>query len=201
MYVCMYVLLGFYIFCDISASNKFVQIHFFLSGLRWTVFFYLNGNRVAVRTGIYNNFDFPVLIREPSCADAEMYPNKSFPSMSRYQQRYILGWLFIRVGYSNLGKKKFSNCSLLKKWYLQPTMEPLFRGHPRNQGKCPLNRGVSWIEVGLGFVHKKKHSNKIFFFYSASIGICYSHYFKQLDNAPRCCVLNSHKLSTSILVR
>ena len=101
----MFVLLGFYIFCDISARSKFVQIHFFLSSLRWTVFFYLNGNRVAVWTGIYNNLDFPVFIREPSCVDAEMYPNKSFPSMSRYQHRYILGWLFIRVGYSNLEKK------------------------------------------------------------------------------------------------
>ena len=37
------------------------------------------------------------------------------------------------------------------------TVEPLFRGHPRDQGKCPLNGG--WAEVC---------SNKIFFFYSAS---------------------------------
>ena len=164
MYVSMYVLLGFYIFCDISARSKFVQIHFFLSSLRWTVFFYLNGNRVAVWTGIYDNFDFPVFIREPSCVDAEMYPNKSFPSMSRYQHRYIFGRLFIRVGYGNLEKKKLQNCSFLKKRYLESIVEPLFRGHTRDQGKCSLNRGVPWIEVGLGFVNKKNIQIKYFSF-------------------------------------
>ena len=49
-----------------------------------------------------------MFIRKPSCVSVncpELYPNKSFPSMSRYQQRYILGWLFIRVGYDNLKKK------------------------------------------------------------------------------------------------
>ena len=29
------------------------------------------------------------------------------------------------------------------------TVEPLFRGHPRDKGKCPLNDGG---EVGLGVV-------------------------------------------------
>lgn len=62
-----------------------------------------------------------MFIRKPSCVSVncpELYPNKSFPSMSRYQQRYILGWLFIRVGYDNL-EKKSQNCLLLKKNYLK----------------------------------------------------------------------------------
>ena len=33
------------------------------------------------------------------------------------------------------------------------TMKPLFRGHPQDQSKCPLNRGSPWLEVGLGFVN------------------------------------------------
>ena len=32
-------------------------------------------------------------------------------------------------------------------------MEPLFRGHPWNQGKCNLKRNVPWMEVGLRFVN------------------------------------------------
>ena len=27
------------------------------------------------------------------------------------------------------------------------------QGHPQDQGRCPLNRGVPWIEVVLGFVN------------------------------------------------
>lgn len=33
------------------------------------------------------------------------------------------------------------------------TVEPLFKGRLRHRGKCPLNRGVPSIEVGLGFVN------------------------------------------------
>ena len=33
------------------------------------------------------------------------------------------------------------------------TIKPLFRGHPQDQSKCPLNRGSPWLEVGLGFVN------------------------------------------------
>ena len=33
------------------------------------------------------------------------------------------------------------------------TIKPLFRGHPQDQSKCPLNRGFPWLEVGLGFVN------------------------------------------------
>ena len=33
------------------------------------------------------------------------------------------------------------------------TIKPLFIGHPRDQSKCPLNRGSPWLEVGLGFVN------------------------------------------------
>ena len=29
------------------------------------------------------------------------------------------------------------------------------QGHPQDQGRCPLNRGVPWIEVVLGFVNNK----------------------------------------------
>ena len=29
------------------------------------------------------------------------------------------------------------------------TVEPLFRGHPRDRVKCHLNKGVPWREVGL----------------------------------------------------
>ena len=30
------------------------------------------------------------------------------------------------------------------------------RGHPLDQGKCPLNRGVPSMEVGLGFVNNNQ---------------------------------------------
>ena len=34
-----------------------------------------------------------------------------------------------------------------------PSLEPLFRGYPRDrEGKCPLNGGVPEIEVALGSV-------------------------------------------------
>ena len=33
------------------------------------------------------------------------------------------------------------------------TIKPLFRGHPQDQSKYPLNRGSPWLEVGLGFVN------------------------------------------------
>ena len=39
------------------------------------------------------------------------------------------------------------------KWFFLATMEPLFKGQSRHQGKCPLNRVVSWMELGLGFVN------------------------------------------------
>ena len=47
------------------------------------------------------------------------------------------------------------------------TVEPLFRGHPRDQGKCPLERSVPWMEVGLGFVNNWQ-TKAIFTFYSTS---------------------------------
>ena len=46
------------------------------------------------------------------------------------------------------------------------TKEPLFRGHPRDQAKGPPNRGVSRMEVGLGFVNNSdqriKYLNLLF---------------------------------------
>ena len=39
------------------------------------------------------------------------------------------------------------------KWFFLATVEPLFKGQSRHQGKCPLNRVVSWMELGLGFVN------------------------------------------------
>ena len=33
------------------------------------------------------------------------------------------------------------------------TMKPLFRGHPQDPSKCPLNRGSPGLEVGLEFVN------------------------------------------------
>ena len=30
------------------------------------------------------------------------------------------------------------------------------RGHPLNQGKCPLNKGVPSMDVGLGFVNNNQ---------------------------------------------
>ena len=38
----------------------------------------------------------------------------------------------------NINKKKYRGTSVL--------------GHLRDWGKCPLNRGVPWMEVWLGFV-------------------------------------------------
>ena len=32
------------------------------------------------------------------------------------------------------------------------TIKPLFRVHPQDQSKCPLNRGSAWLEVELGFI-------------------------------------------------
>ena len=46
-------------------------------------------------------------------------------------------------------------------------LEPLFKGHPRDQGKCPLSRGVRSPEWRLGS-GKYKPTMKFFFFYSAS---------------------------------
>ena len=34
-------------------------------------------------------------------------------------------------------------------------MEPLFRGHPWDQGKCNLKRNIPWMEVGLRFVNSR----------------------------------------------
>lgn len=84
-----------------------------------------------------------MFIREPSCVSVncpELYPDKSFPSMSRYQQRYILGWLFIRVGYDNLKKEKLFiyRGTTLRGTPLGPRKVP-----PKQS--CPLNGG--WARV------------------------------------------------------
>ena len=50
------------------------------------------------------------------------------------------------------------------------TAEPLSRGHPRDQSKCPLN-GVRQILT-----------NEYFLFLFFCLGIFGNHYFKQLDN-------------------
>ena len=39
-------------------------------------------------------------------------------------------------------------------------IKPLFRGYPQEQSKCPLKRGSPWLEVGLGFVNKKKQQRQ-----------------------------------------
>ena len=33
------------------------------------------------------------------------------------------------------------------------TMKLLFGGHPKDQSKCPLNRGFPWLEVAPGFAN------------------------------------------------
>ena len=45
------------------------------------------------------------------------------------------------------------------KWFFfLPTVEPLFKGPPRHQGKCPFNRGVSWMDWGLLIINQQmKH--------------------------------------------
>ena len=43
------------------------------------------------------------------------------------------------------------------------------RGHPLDQGKCPLNRGVPSMEVGLGFVN---NNQKWHIFIRGEKGIC-----------------------------
>ena len=59
------------------------------------------------------------------------------------------------------------------------TLEPFFKGHPQDQGKCPLSRCVPYMEVRLGFVNEP--TMKIFFLLFC-VRICCSHYFKPLDN-------------------
>ena len=66
----------------------------------------------------------------------------------------------------------------------------------RDQGKSPLNRGLPWMEVGLWSLLLMNQTNKLFFPLFC-LGICYSHYFKQLIMSKtieiklslRCCVL------------
>ena len=68
----------------------------------------------------------------------------------------------------------------------------VLRVHPRDQGNCPLERGVPRMKLGLEFVNNQP-TNKISLLEKkkvsalASHGICCSYYFKELDN-----VLNSH---------
>ena len=84
----------------------------------------------------------------------------------------------------------------------------LFRGPPRGRGKCPLNIGVPWVEVGVGPFISNLPTKKINIFL-----ICPGIFtqpavstLKRLGNeqnikinfSMRCCVLNSHICSTSI---
>ena len=46
------------------------------------------------------------------------------------------------------------------------TVEPLFRGHSRDQGKCPLNRGVPWR--GLLIISQQSKYFSLFSSFSAS---------------------------------
>ena len=48
------------------------------------------------------------------------------------------------------------------------TVKPLFRGHPRDQEKCVLNKGVPGMEIGLGFVDNYPNNKIVFLYYSAS---------------------------------
>ena len=42
---------------------------------------------------------------------------------------------------------------------------PLFKGHPRDRGKCPLNRGVSGMRLGWGLLiikQQRQHKEVLF---------------------------------------
>ena len=58
-------------------------------------------------------------------------------------------------------------------------LELLFKGNPRDQGKCPLNRGVPWMEVRLGFVNINQRW-KLFLLFC--VRICCSHYLKHIND-------------------
>ena len=78
-----------------------------------------------------------------------------------------------------------STATQVRTWfsYIVVIVEPLFRVHPWEQGKCSLHRSVPWMEAGLGIANNYPQSVQIKYFLSFCLRICYSQYFKQLDNA------------------
>ena len=84
-----------------------------------------------------------------------------------------------QVGSSNLSWTSCGLSSYILKFTVQvstcSTVQPLFRGHPRDLDKCPLNTG--WAGVFLLIINQQK---KLF-----CLGNLCSHYFNQLENVQK----------------
>ena len=77
-----------------------------------------------------------------------------------------------------------------------------FRRHPRDQGKCPMNRDVPWIESWALVMINQQRKYLLCYSTSKLVPVILSSGSIMYENlSPRCCALNSHKCNTPIWVK